>query len=682
MSQQILLVDDSMTVRQAYGDALDQAGFQVVTAATLAEARAALAEHDPDLLVLDVHLPDGDGLDLLAELRVEEDRQGRWARPVMILSSDRQLDQRLRSVQAGAEDVADKSGAGEAFLHRVHELLERGAARRARQGQPRGQVLIVDDSPIFHREAAAELEAAGFTVLGAPDLETGLRITDRLRPDVLVVDGLLPDGVGADLVQRVRLDPALRETPVLIATASLDAEDEVRALHAGADGYLRKSSDLGELVARVEALLRARTTTPGSASQEGLYGRHRVLLAGSSRDLPLLRQWLEGEGLDVDQVATGEQALARASSTAYHCLLIDGGLEQPSARELCQMLRADLAARHVPTLVRGATADEAALEALLQAGADDVLPAGLSMRVVLARLTAQMRRQSSAREARRVRDELYRRELEFSRERTARQHAEERAALLAKLQDTVAELERSNQELQRFAAVISHDLKEPLRTTANFSGLLARRYRDQLDEKGQRYLARIQEGADRMGRMIDAMLDYASLGHAPAARGPLDLARVFVEVVTDLEARIRQTRAQVQVGEVLPVVSGDRVLLHRLFLNLLGNALKFHRPDQPPRVEVSAHERGREVVVSVRDHGIGMDPAHVERAFELFQRVAGSEQRDGAGVGLSAVRRIAELHGGSVTIDTAPGEGTTVHVHLLRGRVPDSRPPAGREPLA
>jgi light-regulated signal transduction histidine kinase (bacteriophytochrome) len=234
------------------------------------------------------------------------------------------------------------------------------------------------------------------------------------------------------------------------------------------------------------------------------------------------------------------------------------------------------------------------------------------------------------------------------------------------LQDANAHLRRSNAELERFAYVASHDLQEPLRTIASFSELLNRRYEGVLDDTGRKYLGLVTRGAERLKTLIDDLLVFSRLNSVQEPLRPLDVREPVREALSRLTASIEASGARVEVGE-LPTLPGDEGELTQLFQNLIGNAVKFRRPDAPPVVRIDAREEGDLWHFRVSDNGIGIEPQYVERVFELFQRLHLRDRYEGTGLGLSIVRKIVERHGGRVWLESEPGVGTTVHFTLPGG---------------
>lgn len=239
-------------------------------------------------------------------------------------------------------------------------------------------------------------------------------------------------------------------------------------------------------------------------------------------------------------------------------------------------------------------------------------------------------------------------------ERVAHEHARQRYA---------AELEESNEELVKFAYVASHDLQEPLRMVTSFLQLLERRYEGQLDDTARQYIGHAVDGARRMQRLIQDLLAYSRIGTRGREFQPVDSREVVLDVLHDLGPAIAEAGAEVEAAD-LPVVFADPTQLHQLFLNLVGNALKFRRDGVTPRIELRAEpaplEDGRAGWrYTVSDNGIGLDEQYADRIFQVFQRLHTRKEYEGTGIGLAICRKIVERHGGTVSVRSVLGEGAT-----------------------
>ncbi|MFP5213094.1 MAG: PAS domain S-box protein [Acidobacteriota bacterium] len=225
-------------------------------------------------------------------------------------------------------------------------------------------------------------------------------------------------------------------------------------------------------------------------------------------------------------------------------------------------------------------------------------------------------------------------------------------------------LELLNSELQEFAFVASHDLQEPLRKIQAFGTRLRGKYGPVLDEEGRDFLSRMESAASRMSVLLSDLLSYSRVATRIRPFTPLNLSEVARSVVFDLEVRIEESRARVSVDE-LPVVEADESQMRQLFQNLIGNALKYRKVDEPPAVRIHAMEERGACRLIVEDNGIGFDEKYLDRIFKPFQRLHGkSSPYEGTGMGLAICRKIVERHGGNITARSTPGEGSTFIITL------------------
>lgn len=233
----------------------------------------------------------------------------------------------------------------------------------------------------------------------------------------------------------------------------------------------------------------------------------------------------------------------------------------------------------------------------------------------------------------------------------ARQQAELELALKAQ------ELARSNADLERFAYVASHDLQEPLRMVASYTQLLARRYKGKLDADADDFIGFAVDGANRMQHLIQDLLSYSRLTTRGKTLELTETRMACENAVKNLQQAIKDSDAAVVV-EDLPAVLGDATHLAQLFQNLIGNAIKY-RGDRAPEIRVAATAKEADWIFTVKDNGIGIEPQYFERIFQMFQRLHTRKEYSGTGIGLAICRKIVERHGGSIWVESRPGEGST-----------------------
>ncbi len=225
------------------------------------------------------------------------------------------------------------------------------------------------------------------------------------------------------------------------------------------------------------------------------------------------------------------------------------------------------------------------------------------------------------------------------------------------------ELEHNNRELEQFAYVASHDLREPLRKIQAFGDRLQAKEAANLSDRGRDYVDRMQNAAARMQSLIEGLLLYSRCGTRAQPYSLVDLNQVARGVVSDLEARIQETNAHIDIGP-LPTIHADPVQMGQLFQNMISNGLKFQPPGNEPELTVRARVHSDDLELCFSDNGIGIPEEQSERIFGVFQRLHGRDEYEGTGVGLSICKKAAERHGGSIEVISKPGQGATFSVHL------------------
>ncbi len=251
------------------------------------------------------------------------------------------------------------------------------------------------------------------------------------------------------------------------------------------------------------------------------------------------------------------------------------------------------------------------------------------------------------------------------RDITAQCRAEE------EIRQRVAELTRSNQELEQFAYVTSHDLSEPLRMVASYTQLLSRRYADKFDDDGREFIKYAVDGAQRMKQLIDDLLMYSRAGRSRAPMRMMRLDRALDDALANLAHAIERNGATIERGP-MPELVCEKAGLTQVFQNLVGNAIKF-RGDAAPVVRIAATEDDQFWTLSVADNGIGIAPEYFQRIFIIFQRLHSRSKYEGTGIGLSICKKIVERHGGQITVTCGPGQGTTFSFTLSKS-LPESEP--------
>ncbi len=340
-------------------------------------------------------------------------------------------------------------------------------------------------------------------------------------------------------------------------------------------------------------------------------------------NLRLLQRLLGGVGYRVRLATNGEMALRSVHEEPPDLILLDVVMPGMDGFSVCRALQAQEDTREIPIIFISALSEtERKLEAFAVGGVDYVTKPFQSAEVL-------------------------------ARVRTHLELLHHRRALAALNERLLA----SNRELDRFAHMVAHDLKAPLQGVSGYAELLLLTD-SSLSPAARARLEHILGNTERMGELIDRLLSYAKATSEPPALAPLALGPLVARVCAELQPIIEATGARLELGE-LPWVMADPMQIEQVLRNLLGNALKYHKPEQPPVVELWAERRGELVAVSVRDQGIGFDQADEAIVFGLFQRLPAHRDIEGTGVGLAVCKRIVEHHGGRIDAISTLGQGAT-----------------------
>jgi two-component system sensor histidine kinase/response regulator len=343
-------------------------------------------------------------------------------------------------------------------------------------------------------------------------------------------------------------------------------------------------------------------------------------------NLSVLSGMLTNQGFKVRKSLNGKGAIASVKAGAPDVILLDVRMPEMDGYEVCQLLRDDPDTRNIPIIFISALDDISSKIKAFESGGVDYITKPFQKEEVLARVENQIHLQRLQRQ----------------------------------LMQQNEELVRSNRELEQFAYLVSHDLQQPLQSMMGFAQLVILQYQNKLDETANNYLNGIIHAGDRTQRLIQDLLAYAQVGKQNHKFESVDCNLVLKKVLNNFQTEICKETVNLT-RDSLPVVIGNETQLIQLFQNLIGNAIKFIRPGVLPQVEISATKQDDEWLFQVRDNGIGMEPQNLDCIFEVFQRLHTSEQYPGTGIGLAICRKIVEIHGGHIWVESQPNVGTTFY---------------------
>ncbi len=676
MSPRVLILDDSLTVRMDLHDTFSAAAFEATAVGTVQEARHALREGTYGLIVLDLMLPGPEGVAFLNDLRRDA---GTAEMPVILLASASDVFHRLHGMALSTEDVFDKPYDRAKILARARHLLRVGRPQRESP-----VVLVIDDSATLRHAMRDTLEAAGYEVVLADSGEEGLRVAEAIRPDLFIIDGHLPGISGAMVIGRIRMDAALRRIPCLLLTASETALDELEALEAGADAYVRKSEGTGLILARANALLRAR---PAPSAIDRQRTADKILAVDDSPTyLEMLANELRAEGYEILLASSSERALPILERESVDAILLDMIMPGLSGADLCRIIKARSDWRDIPLAILSVADKPLDMIDGLNAGADDYIVKTNDFEVLKGRLRAQLRRKHFEDENRFIREELLRKELEATEARAAADLAEARALLLADLERKNAELAIAKERAEagtlaksHFLATMSHEIRTPLNALMGVADLLAL---SSLDPRQQGYVELMKRSGENLLTIINDILDLSKIeaGKLEFEQTGFKLSELIQRaaalgaVIADekriaLDWRLRPETPDDLVGDPHRVI--------QILNNLLGNALKFTSAGS---VTLEAGPDPRDPTpgalrFTIADTGIGIPESHQSAIFDNFTQADATTTRlyGGTGLGLPITRRLVEAMGGAIEVESTVGVGSTF-VFTLKLQI--GRPPA------
>ena len=548
------------------------------------------------------------------------------------------------------------------------------------------KIMIVEDSETQVVVLRHILEEQGWEVVWISTAELALDIlsnsTEKESPDLIIIDYHLPGILGDELCRRLKLNINTRGIPVLMLTREDGEESRRRGFESGADDFLLKQTDDEILVLKIKSLLRkSKESRVLFGIGSSLFQRSRVLaVADSSTFLEFLDESFKEDGIQIDKTASGSEALEKIKKKQYDCVLVDLVMPDIDGIQICQKIleMGRFVGEPLVVLMLSDYENKDDMIRALEAGADDIVGKSTDISIIKARMIALLRRKFILEDNQRIFEELKRKELEVERSLIEKAAAETKAVLAERLLKTVEqleeeiderkrmeqkiknysrELERSNKELEAFAYVASHDLQEPLRAISSYLQLVEKRYRDKLDETGKDFIKRAVNGAHRMQEMIHDLLIYSRISTCGKPFASHSVEAILQQAMANLSAAVERRKAVITY-DPLPELTCDDSQVLRLFQNLISNAIKFCE-NSPPAIHISARQQKSEWLFSIKDNGIGIEPAHQETIFKIFHRLHGKGKYPGTGIGLAICQKIVERHGGKIGVESEPGSGST-----------------------
>ncbi|MGE5621239.1 MAG: ATP-binding protein [archaeon] len=476
--------------------------------------------------------------------------------------------------------------------------------------------LVVDDNPVGLYATSRTLEAEGFRIITASTGQEALTKAKE-KPDVIVLDVKLPDISGFEVCRLIKSDPETAPIPVIHLSATyLDNESKAQGLEMGADTYLTHPVEPRVLTATINAMLRIRKAE-----------------------------------LDLKKAASKWQATFDAINDGV-CLL-NAGYRIEQCNKSFEMImgrqQKDIVRKSLCEINKDLCPFDEKYFRNARQNSEEINNEEIEINGLWYLVSTDLIRDDDGQFSGAV--------FKMTNITPAKKSEEE-------LKKAMAELERSNKELEQFAYVASHDLQEPLRMVSNYTQLLSKRYGAKLDAEADIMINFAVDGARRMQMLIQDLLTFSRVMTKGMPLADVDLNGVLASVEKNLQMTLKETGADID-SCTLPVVKADPVQMSQLFQNLISNAIKF-RSDRKPVIKIDVEEKKDDWIFSISDNGIGIEPQFQERIFVIFQRLHDMSAYPGTGIGLAICKKIVERHRGRIWVESTMGEGSTFYFTLAK----------------
>ncbi|PCH68220.1 MAG: hypothetical protein COC01_04255 [Bacteroidetes bacterium] len=352
----------------------------------------------------------------------------------------------------------------------------------------------------------------------------------------------------------------------------------------------------------------------------------------------------EEEQFDTITAESGKEACQLTNKFDPDLILMDWMMPGMSGIEVVKKLKAAEETKDIPILMVTWDPSMDKLSDALEAGAVDHITKPINQQELLARINAALK------------ESYYRKKLKKQAEKLAKEKE--------KAESYAAELKKCNKALKEFNSIVSHDLKEPLRKIIFTSEEIKSQLKNKISTSEKKLVDKVSATANRMNLLIKELLSYSKLSTNEITFENVDLNKTIESVNCDLEVRIKETKGTINI-EKLPEISADPTQMQQLFQNLIGNALKFHKQNETPIINITANKlNARYWEILVKDNGVGFDEKYIDRIFNPFQRLHGSNEFEGTGMGTAICQKIVERHGGTITAKSTINEGSTFIIRL------------------
>lgn len=547
-------------------------------------------------------------------------------------------------------------------------------------------ILIAEDSGVQAFMLRHILSEQGYETSIVNNGLLALEMAERLRPALIVSDVNMPGMGGYELCRRIKADPDLGTTPVILVTSLSGPDDVLLGLKSGADSFVIKPYDKSHLLARVAHALErppARTVADGDSGEDIIFhGEKHRITASRAQILNLLMSTYDATVQRNKELHDSRRQLAeRTAEMLAANRFLDSIIENipdmvfikdaaelkfvqlnRAGEELIGLLREqmlgksdhDFFPRQQSDFFVAKDREVLASRGQMEISEEPIQTMGKGVRLLRTKKVAVLNEHGEPTHL-----------LGISEDVTVQRQMENE---ISKLNDSLtaraAELEASNKSLESFTSAATHDLRSPLSVIGGYASMLEKKYAQHLDQKGQHYLAVISTTIKSMAKLIDDLLAFSRLGQSEISKTAVNVHELVQHVIHELLHHVPDGKKPVIELGHLPPAPADAALLRQVWVNLLSNAAKYSRDAKTPLIRVSGRVEGTEVIYAVQDNGAGFSMQEYDKLFEMFQRLHTDQQFEGTGVGLPIVQRIVTRHGGRVWAEGKIGQGAVFYFAL------------------